>query len=52
LKTQGEAVGKRIGAKKATMALARKLAVILYRMWTTGTTFQRNAEAESKSPAA
>ena len=52
LKTWGEALGKRIGAKKATMALACKLAVVLYRMWTTGTTFQRNAEAEAKSPAA
>jgi len=47
LKTWGEALGKRIGAKKATMAVARKLAVILHRMWTTGTTFQWNAEAAS-----
>ncbi len=50
LKTWGEALGKRSGAKKATMAVARKLAVILHRMWTTGTTFQWNAEAAS--PAA
>jgi transposase len=50
LKSWGEALGKRIGAKKATMAVARKLAVILHRMWTTGTTFQWNAEAGS--PAA
>ena len=50
LKTWGEALGKRIGPKKATMAVARKLAVILHRMWTTGTTFQWNAEAAS--PAA
>src|SRR5499427_6624534 len=50
LKTWGEALGKRIGAKKATMAVARKLAVILHGMWTTGTTFQWNAEAAS--PAA
>jgi transposase len=47
LKTWGEALGKRIGPKKATMAVARKLAVILHRMWTTGSTFQWNAEAES-----
>ena len=47
LKTWGEALSKRIGAKKATMAVARKLAVILHRMWTTGTTFQWNAEAAS-----
>ena len=39
LKTWGEALGKRIGAKKATMAVGHKLAVILHRMWTTGTTF-------------
>jgi len=50
LKTWGEALGKRIGPKKATMAVARKLAVILHRMWTTGTTFQWNTEAAS--PAA
>ena len=50
LKTWGEALGKRIGAKKATMAVARKLAVILHHMWTTGTTFQWNTEAAS--PAA
>ena len=50
LKTWGEALGKRIGPKKATMAVARKPAVILHRMWTTGTTFQWNAEAAS--PAA
>jgi len=47
LKTWGEALGKRIGPKKATMAVARKLAVILHRMWITGTTFQWNAEAAS-----
>ena len=50
LKTWGEALGKRIGPKKATMAVARKLAVILHRMWTSGTTFQWNTEAAS--PAA
>jgi transposase len=49
LKTWGEALGERIGAKKATMAVARKLAVILHRMWTTGTTFQWNAEAASSA---
>jgi hypothetical protein len=43
----GEDLGKRIGTKKATMAVARKLAVILHRMWTTGTTFQWNTEAAS-----
>src|SRR5215468_10859958 len=47
LKTWGEALGKRIGLKKATMAVARKLAVILHRMWTTGATFQWNAGTTS-----
>jgi transposase len=44
LKTWGKTIGKRIGAKKATMAVARKLAVILHRMWTTGTTFKWDAQ--------
>jgi transposase len=44
LKTWGEALAKRIGAKKATMAVARKLAVILHRIWTSGRTFQWTAE--------
>jgi hypothetical protein len=47
LKTWGEALGKRIGLKKATMAVARKLAVILHRMWTTGATFQWNVGTTS-----
>jgi transposase len=47
LKTWGEALSKRIGLKKATMAVARKLAVILHRMWTTGATFQWNAGTTS-----
>ena len=34
----GEVSGKRIGAKKADAGCPRKLAVILHRMWTTGTT--------------
>ena len=40
LKTQGLALAQRIGSKKATMAIARKLAVILHRMWMTGRPFQ------------
>src|SRR5262249_14138961 len=49
LKTWGETLGKRVGAKKATMAVARKLSVILHRMWTTDTTFQWSAEAGSSA---
>ena len=40
LKTWGQALMARIGGKKATMAVARKLAVILHRMWITGQPFQ------------
>ena len=40
LKTWGQALMVRIGGKKATMAVARKLAVILHRMWITGQPFQ------------
>jgi transposase len=36
---------KRIGATKAKVAVARKLAVILYRMWVDGTEFQWTKEA-------
>lgn len=40
LKEWGEALEKRAGKKKATMAVARKLAVILHRMWIDETTFR------------
>jgi transposase len=33
LKEWGEALAKRIGARKAKVAVARKLAVVLHRMW-------------------
>jgi hypothetical protein len=39
----GQKLEKKIGAKKATMAVARKLSVILHRMWTTGQPFQWHA---------
>lgn len=39
----GHALARRIGKKKATMAVARKLAVILHRMWTTGEPFRWTA---------
>jgi transposase len=48
LKSWGLALAKKIGSKKATMAVARKLAVILHRMWTTRQPFQlhpKSAEA-------
>jgi len=40
LKSWAMRVAKRCGMKKAKVALARKLAVILHRMWVDGTTFQ------------
>ena len=43
LQAWGRALAKRIGSKKATMAVARKLAVILHRMWTTGKPFRWTA---------
>jgi transposase len=45
LKRWGMDVAKRRGSKRAKVALARKLAVILHRMWVDGTTY-RWAEAE------
>ena len=39
LKAWGTRLGKRIGAKKATVAVARKLSGILHRMWKDGTEF-------------
>jgi transposase len=41
-------VGKRSGFKKAKVAVARKLAVILHRMWIDGTEFRWGKTAEAK----
>ena len=38
-------VAKRRGMKRAKVALARKLAIILHRMWGDGTTFRWGREA-------
>ena len=40
LQAWGRSLMRRIGKKKATMAVARKLAVILHRMWSTGEPFR------------
>jgi transposase len=45
LKAWGMRLAKRIGQKKARVALARKLAVVLHRMWADGTEFRWTAEA-------
>ena len=47
LKAWGMAVAKRRGGKKARVALARKLGVILHRMWVDATEFRW-----TKAPAA
>ena len=36
-------MAKRVGLRKAKVAVARKLAVILHRMWMDGTEFQWSA---------
>lgn len=45
LKSWGEALAARTGSKKATLAVARKMAVILHRMWITGAVFQWKMDA-------
>ena len=45
LKAWGVRLMKRVGAKKAKVAVARKLAVILHRIWTDGTEFWWTKEA-------
>jgi transposase len=46
LKACGTRLARKIGHKKATVAVARKLAVILHRMWRDGTAFRwSNKEA-------
>jgi hypothetical protein len=44
LKAWAMAVAKRRGTKKARVALARKLGVILHRMWVDGTSFRWSNE--------
>ena len=44
LKAWAMGVAKRRGTKKARVALARKLGVILHRMWVDGTTFRWSSE--------
>ena len=47
LKRWAMAVAKRAGRRKAKVALARKLAVVLHRMWVDGTTFNATKAASS-----
>jgi hypothetical protein len=43
------AVAKRRGTKKARVALARKLGVILHRMWVDGTSFRWTSAVTAKA---
>jgi transposase len=45
LKAWAIRLAKRSGAKKAKVALARKLAALLHQLWQDGTTFRWTAEA-------
>ena len=45
LKTWGLAVARRRGKEKATVAVARRLAVILHRMWVDNTPYRWEAKA-------
>jgi transposase len=39
-KNWGVKLAKRVGAKKACVAVARKLAIVMHRMWIDGTDFR------------
>ncbi len=45
LKAGGARLARRIGGKKARVALARELAVVMHRVWTDGTEFRWSKEA-------
>ena len=49
LKAWGMAIARRRGMKRAIVAVARKLAMVLHRMWLDGTEFRWGKEA---APAA
>jgi transposase len=51
LKRWGMDVAKRRGPKRAKVALARKIAVILHRMWVDGTTYQWTAAEQIAAQA-
>jgi transposase len=44
LRTWGVAVARRRGAKRARVAVARKLAVIMHRIWVSGSEFKTGVE--------
>jgi transposase len=44
LKDWGTRLARKVGSKKARVALARKLAVLMHRMWVDGTEFRWSKE--------
>lgn len=52
LKTWAAQLGDRRGKKKAIVALARKLAVVMHRMWITGEEYQPFPRSEASAAAA
>jgi len=52
LKAWGHRLAKRVGFKKAKVAVARKLAVILHRMWRDGTDFKWSSNEALKEAVA
>jgi len=51
LKAWGMRIARRRSLSKARVAVARKLAVILHRMWTDGTEFKGSSEGNTMQPA-
>jgi transposase len=51
LKSWGLRLQKRVGARKAKVAVARRMAVILHRMWLDGTAFRYGPETALAAPA-
>ncbi len=51
LKAWGMRIAKRSGLRKAKVAVARKLAVILHRMWVDGTEFKWSSKEVATQPA-
>jgi transposase len=52
LKAWGTAIAKRRGLRRATVAVARKLAIILHRLWVDGSEFRWRDEAAAAATAA
>ena len=51
LRAWGVAIARRRGAKRARVAVARKLAVIMHRMWVSGGQFETGIEASRPAAA-